>query len=67
VKRSKKTFIFFRFEAKQSEKTFILFRCEAKQREKHLKRNKKSGSETKQNKKFVGSETKRKYCVLISL
>jgi hypothetical protein len=54
----KKTFILFCFEVKQSEKMFILFCFEAKQ--KNRKQN-----EAKQ--KIFGSETKRKYAVLISL
>jgi hypothetical protein len=58
VKRSEKTFILFRFEAKQSEKTFFSFRFEAKRKDR--KRN-----ETKPT--IFGSETKRKYALLISL
>ncbi len=51
-------FISFRFEAKQSEKTFNSFRLEANQ--KNLKRN-------EAERKIYGSETKRKYGLVISL
>jgi hypothetical protein len=44
VKRSKKKFISFRFEAKQSEKRLFHFA---------LKRNEKIGSKTKRNKHFL--------------
>ncbi len=57
-KEAKKMFKSFRFEAKQSEKTYISFRLEAKW--KNHKRN-----EAKQ--KILGSETKQKYGVFVSL
>ncbi len=58
VKRSKTTFISFRFEAKQSEKTFFLFRFEAKRKD-------RKWNEEKQ--KCFGSKTKRKYALLVLL
>jgi hypothetical protein len=58
VKRWEKTFILFCFKAKQSEKTYISLRFKAKQ---------KNRKWNKAKQKIFGSETKRKYAVLILL
>jgi hypothetical protein len=58
MKRKNVYFVLLQSETKQ--KTFILFRFEAKRKKKIRKRN-------EAKRKLFGSETKRKYGVLISL